>query len=216
MKGKEGLQTVNKATASVGALLLLLALNLAFGNPLFNLFFGSAVSAGTRPTPPATVVPSKEKIGKTSAQNSSRSNAAHATRDTDRFARYDPSLNLDALKDLVSRPIPNLGRNPFELESTPQSKASADQPPPVQPPPPPPPPPIMLKVVGSSEKPGGTNEAYVCETRADGSCSDDKEVYVVHEGEEFGNHFKAIKITSHEMQVEDLSSHQTTQLPIAQ
>jgi len=214
MKGKEGLQSVTKATAGVGALLLLLVLNLAFGNPLFNLFFGGAVRAGTRPTPPPALAPSKDKIGKMSPQEASRSTAASAAKVKDEFARYDPSLSLDELKDLVSRPVPKLGRNPFELESAPQSKGNADQP--AQPPPPPPPPPIMLKVVGYSEKPGGTKEVYICESRPDGSCNDEKEVYVVHEGEEFGNHYKAVKIVPTEIDVVDETTQQSAQLLVPQ
>jgi hypothetical protein len=215
MKGNERLQFVNKATAGVGALLLLLVLNLALGNPIFNLFFAGAVSAGTRPTPAPTVVASKEKIGKSSPQGTSRSSAAPAVRvKDDEFARYDPSLNLDELKDLVSRPVPKLGRNPFELESTP--KDLKPNPTPTPPPPPPPPPPILLKAVGIAEKPGGTQEAYICETGADGKCREDVEVYVVHEGEQFGNHFRAIKITPQQIEVEDQNSHQTAQLLVSQ
>ena len=205
MKGTEGFQSVNKAAIGVGVLLFLLVLNLAFGNPLFHLFLGGDVSAGTRPMLPQPTPASKDQAEKAPAARTSKSTDAPANRVKDEFARYDPSLNLDELKDILSRPASQPGRNPFELHATPKAVPTNPEPPPPQAPPPPPP--IPLKAVGYSEKPGGVKEAYV---------TDDQEVYVVHEGEEFGNHFKAIKITSHEMQVEDLSSHQTTQLPIAQ
>jgi hypothetical protein len=219
MNGKEGLKSVNKATAGVGALLLLLVLNLALGNPLFNLFFGAAVRAGTRPTPPPAIAPgkdktSKDKTGKASPQGASRSAADPAPKAKDEFALYDPSLKLEELKDLVSRPVPKLDRNPFEWEPTPQELKP--NPTPTPPPPPPAPPPIMLKVVGYSEKPGGIKEAYICETGADKECSPDKEVYVVHEGEEFGNRYKTIKITPQQIDVEDQTGHQTGQLMVPQ
>ena len=38
MKGGERFQSGNKASVGMGVLLVLLLLNLAFGNPLFNLF----------------------------------------------------------------------------------------------------------------------------------------------------------------------------------
>ncbi len=208
---------MNKATVGVGALLLLLILNLAFGNPLFNLFFGGAVSAGTRPTPPPTAARNKEKTGKTSPQGASRSATASTTRVKDEFASYDPSLNLDELKDLVSRSAPKLDRNPFELPSPPpppEVKASPALPP--TPPPPPPPPPIMLKVVGLSEKPGGGPEAYICESSADGKCREDVEVYVVHEGDQFGKHYKVVKIVPTQVDVVDETTQQSAQLLVPQ
>lgn len=217
MRGNESLKSVNKAAAGAGALLLLLVLNLGLGNPLFHLFFGAAVSAGTRPTPPPAQGPGKDKTGKdktgrASPQGASQSTAAPGAQDE--FARYDPSLKLEELNDLASRPVPKLDRNPFEWEPT-QSKTNPEQAP-TPPPPPPPPPPIMLKVVGYSEKPGGTKEAYICESRADGSCNDDKEVYVVHEGEEFGNHYKAVKIVPTEIDVVDEATQQSAQLVVPQ
>jgi hypothetical protein len=213
MKEKEQFRSVNKAITGVGAVLLLLVLNLAFGNPLFNLFFGGAVRAGTRTLPPPSAVPDKEKSGR--KLGTSGAQAATSAKVKDEFARFDSTLNLGELKEVISRPAPQLGRNPFELEAGPKSSAKADQPPPA-PPPPPPPPPIRLKVVGYAEKPGGGKEAYVCETREDGTCLEDKEVYIVHEGEEFGNHFRATKVTPQQVEVEDQSSHQTAQLLMPQ
>ncbi len=198
---------MNKATAGVGVLLLVLILNLAFGNPLFNLFFGGGVSAGTRPTPPPPVTPGKDKIGRASPKAASKSTVGPTATIKDEFARYDPSLNLDELKDLVSRPGPKLGRNPFEFGTTPQDLTKKTDQTQTAPPPPPPPPPIPLKAVGYAEKPGGVKEAYI---------SDDQEVYVVHEGEEFGNRYKAIKITPQQIEVEDQTGHQTVQLLIPQ
>jgi len=206
MKGAERFQSVNKASVGVGVLLVLLLLNLAFGNPLFNLFFGAGVSAGTRPMPPRPTAASKGQAEKTPPTGTSKPTAGPAAKTKDEFARYDPSLNLDVLKDVLSRPLTQPGRNPFELKATPKAVTNVPEPPP-QPQAPPPPPPIPLKAVGYSEKPGGVKEAYV---------SDDQEVYVVHEGEEFGKRYRAVKITPQQVEVEDQTGHQTVQLAIPQ
>jgi hypothetical protein len=208
MKGTEGFQSVNKATVGLGVLLVLLFLNLAFGNPLFHLFFGAGVSAGTRPMPPQPKAASKDQAEKAPPKGASRLTAGAATKVKDEFARYDPSLNLDELKDILSRPAPQPGRNPFELKATPKALATkADAPAPPQPVAPPPPPPIPLKAEGYSEKPGGVKEAYI---------TDDQEVYVVHEGEEFGKGYKALKITPQQIEVEDETNHRTVQLLVPQ
>ena len=206
MKGTEGFQSVNKAAIGVGVLLFLLVLNLAFGNPLFHLFLGGDVSAGTRPMLPQPTPASKDQAEKAPAARTSKSTDAPANRVKDEFARYDPSLNLDELKDILSRPASQPGRNPFELKVAPTPKAVAN---PAAAPPPqaPPPPPIPLKAEGYSEKPGGVKEAYV---------TDDQEVYVVHEGEEFGKRYRAVKITPQQVEVEDQTGHQTVQLAIPQ
>jgi len=204
MRGTAGFQSVNKATVGVGALLVLLLLNLALGNPLFHLFFGAGVNAGTRPTPPRPTA-SKNGAEKAPPKGVSKTTTGPATKVKDELARYDPSLNLDELKDILSRPAPQPGRNPFELHATPKAVPTNPEPPPPQAPPPPPP--IPLKAVGYSEKPGGVKEAYV---------TDDQEVYVVHEGEEFGKRYKAVKITPQQIEVEDQTTHQTGQLLIPQ
>jgi hypothetical protein len=204
MRGTAGFQSVNKATVGVGVLLVLLLLNLALGNPLFHLFFGAGVNAGTRPTPPRPTA-SKNGAEKAPPKGVSKTTTGPATKVKDELARYDPSLNLDELKDILSRPAPQPGRNPFELHATPKAVPTNPEPPPPQAPPPPPP--IPLKAVGYSEKPGGVKEAYV---------TDDQEVYVVHEGEEFGKRYKAVKITPQQIEVEDQTTHQTGQLLIPQ
>jgi len=206
MKGAERFQSGNKASVGMGVLLVLLLLNLAFGNPLFNLFFGAGVSAGTRPMPPGPTGASKGQAEKTPLKGASKSTLGPPAKTKDEFARYDPSLNVDVLKDVLSRPLPQPTRNPFELKAAPKTVTNVPEPPP-QPQAPPPPPPIPLKAVGYSEKPGGVKEAYV---------SDDQEVYVVHEGEEFGKRYRAVKITPQQIEVEDQTGHQTEQLAIPQ
>jgi hypothetical protein len=215
MKATGGFQSVNKAAAAVGVLLLLLVLNLAFGNPLYNLFFGKGVSAGTRPAAPPRVAPGNNNIAKASSKGPSQSSARTAPM-KDEFARYDPSLNLDEMKALLSRPVPKLERNPFQLEAPPQEVKKVEEQAPAPPPPPPPPPPILLKAVGLLEKPGGSPEAYICESDASGKCRDDVEVYVVHEGEQFGKHYKAVKIVPTQIDVVDEATQQSAQLLVPQ
>jgi ribosomal protein L24 len=61
--------------------------------------------------------------------------------------------------------------------------------------------------MGYSEKAGGVHEVYV---------SDEDQVYVVHEGDTVAGKYKILKITPKTVTVEDVSSHQTADLPIPQ
>lgn len=199
----------------LGVVLLGLAVNLVLGNPLFRLLFSGDVNAGTRPAT-SPLAASKETAAKpaaTTTSKTSKSGAKVLAGPQDEFARYDPSLHLDELEEVLARPLPKLDRNPFGLEPAPQEiKQKEAESKPQPPPPPPPPPPILLKAVGSAEKPGGIQEAYICESGADGKCRDDVEVYVVHEGDEFGKHYKAVKVTPSEVDVVDETTQQSAQL----
>ncbi len=123
----------------------------------------------------------------------------------DDLSRYDPEVHLDLLKKYQSRALPRFERNPFAAEAPRPAPPApvAPQPPPA----PPPPPPIPLKAVGYSEKGGGRQEAYV---------SDEDQVFVVHEGEQFAQKYRVLKITPRSIQIEDETSHQTVELPFAQ
>ncbi|HUI43838.1 MAG TPA: hypothetical protein VL523_17900 [Terriglobia bacterium] len=127
-------------------------------------------------------------------------------------AAEDPQLRLDVLKDLDSRPLPDFTRNPFEFGPTPEEiKAQQDateraKNPPVAPPPPPPPP-VQFKAMGYQQDGDGQRIAYL---------SDDQDTYVVHQGQQFGQRFKVLKITDTSVEVEDESYHQIVQLPYPQ
>jgi hypothetical protein len=162
---------------------------------VLNLVLRSGVKAGaSRATLPAAHV--------SLATSPSR---ALSDRVADELARYDPAVRLDLLKELQSRPLPRVGRNPFEFEAKPvpatqlQPAAAA---PPTQPPPPAAPP---LKAVGYAEKAGGVREAIV---------SDDQEIYIVHEGESFAKRFRVLKISPSLVEVDDDTTHETIRLPI--
>jgi hypothetical protein len=147
--------------------------------------------------------------GATSPGTSARADSGPAPAVSGRLDlyRYDPQVHWDTLKQINDRPLPDLKRNPFEFEPTPQeiqAKNAALHPVPAGPPPPPP---IPIKALGYQQDGKGALKAYL---------SDDQETYVVHEGEEFGQRFKVLKITSSTVEVEDETYHQTAQLPYPQ
>lgn len=216
-KGESPSSFEKRAMIGLSVVLLGLAVNLVLGNPLFKLLFSGDVNAGSRPAPSPSAATVKDPAVKPSAKTVSKPSAKTPVKTQDEFARYDPSLHVDELQKVLARPLPKLDRNPFAFPPTPQEikiKEEASKPQP--PPPPPPPPPILLKVVGFSEKPGGGQEAYICESSADGKCRDDVEVYVVHEGEEFGKHYKAVKLMPTEVDVLDQTTQQSAQLLVPQ
>ncbi len=122
------------------------------------------------------------------------------------LSRSDPAPKLNLLKEIEARPLPRISRNPFEFPAPPRTKP-ANEAAPTPPAPPPPPPPPPLKALGYTEKKGGTREALV---------ADEQEIYVVHEGDTFASHFRALRISSTTVEVEDVSTHQIIQLPIPQ
>jgi len=175
------------ATGFLGVVCLLLVLNLALRN---------GVKAGA----------SRAALSSRAAPAATRSQPL-ADRVADELARYDPGVHLDLLKELQSRPLPRLARNPFEFEAkaAPLTPASAAAPTAPAPPPPPAPPP--LKAMGYTQKAGGVHEAIV---------TDDQEIYIVHEGDTFANRFRVLKISPSAVEVDDETTHQTLRLPIPQ
>jgi hypothetical protein len=173
------------AAGTLGIVCLLLVLNLVLRS-------GVKVGA-SRATLPARVTPAVAHP------------QALADRVADELASYDPGVRLDLLKELQSRPLPRLARNPFEFAAKPAPTAAAVSGGPATPAPPPAPPP--LKAMGYTEKARGVPEAIV---------SDDQEIYVVHEGESFANRYRVLKISPSAVEVDDETTHQTVRLPIPQ
>lgn len=123
----------------------------------------------------------------------------------DDLARYDPELNLGLLTQIESQPLPHLSRNPFEFPPPPAPPKPAIEPgqsqaalPPL--------PPLPLKAIGYSVKEGGVPEAVIV---------DDQDIYVVHIGETFAKRFRVLALTPSRVEIEDTSTQQTVQLPIA-
>jgi hypothetical protein len=177
------------ATGLLGLVCLLLVLNLALRS-------GVKAGASRAILPAGRVSPA-----------TSRSQAL-SDRVADELGRYDPVVRLDLLKELQSRPLPKVARNPFEFEAKPAPAiplgsvgAAVPSAPPPQPTAPP------LKAVGYTEKAGGVREAIV---------SDDQEIYIVHEGETFAKRFRVLKISPSAVEVDDDTTHQTIRLPIPQ
>lgn len=155
---------------------------------LLNLIFSKGVPANAaRPEAP------KDRPG--AAENTAR----------DDLARYDPELNVDLLNQIESQPLPHLSRNPFEFPPPPAPPKPAIAPG-QSPAAPPPPPPLPLKAIGYSVKEGGVPEAVIM---------DDQDIYVVHIGETFAKRFRVLTLTPSRIEIEDTSTQQTVQLPIA-
>ncbi len=127
----------------------------------------------------------------------------------DELSRYDPELDLETLGKFESRPEPKLNRNPFVFPPPPAPKVTASQAANATPPPPPPPPPPPFKAVGYTERPDGNAEAIV--TDASG-----QEVYVIHIGETFAKHYRVLSLSPTKVEIQDVTSGQTAQLPISQ
>lgn len=123
----------------------------------------------------------------------------------DDLERYNPELNLELLKQIETHPLPESSRNPFEYPPPPKPKPSPIGP--TIPPPPPPPPPLPLKAIGYSIKAGNVAEAVV---------TDDEEIYVVHVGETFAKRFRVLSLTPDKIEIQDATTQQIVQLPIAQ
>jgi hypothetical protein len=156
------------------------------------IFGGAQVSAA----PPASARESQPIAGR---QGGSR----RATGDD--LARYNPSLNLDLLKQIETHSLPESSRNPFEYPPPPKPKVNEAGP--AQPPAPPPPPALPLKAIGYSVKAGNIPEAVV---------TDEQDIYVVHVGETFAKRYRVLSLTPNKIEIQDATTQQTVQLPIAE
>lgn len=148
----------------------------------------------------------------TTGRPATASSAKVPAHSAEEIARYDPVVRLDLLKEFADRPLPKIERNPFEFEAAPVVPVKGavpgpGTPGPTTPPQPPPPPPIPLKAIGYADQRGGGREAYV---------ADDAQVYVVHEGDTINRQYRVVKITPSTVTVEDVSSHQSAELPVPQ
>lgn len=139
----------------------------------------------------------------------SRQASAPAKHIKDDLSRYDPTVDLGALKQIDGRPEVDVARNPFDFPAPKIVRPSNVGPDgkPLPPPPPPPPPPLPIKAVGFADRDKGVVQVVL---------TDDQGLYVVSEGEIFNKKYRVIKITSKTVEVEDDTTHQTSELPLPQ
>lgn len=121
----------------------------------------------------------------------------------------DPNFQLQALEEYVTRPLPDIARNPFDFGAPPitpaqraaqaasaaAAAASLAQAPST----------IPLRAIGFSERIGIGPEAYL---------TDSDQVYVVHDGDIVSHRYKILSITSSTVKVEDGVTGEKVQLPI--
>jgi hypothetical protein len=139
------------------------------------------------------------------------SSAKDAAKKAKGSASSDSKLEMQILDKYEAKPLPDLGRNPFDFGPpplTPAQKAaqaargiggamtgsSA-----------PAPPHMPLRAIGYSERTGVGPEAYL---------TDADNVFVVHDGDVVSKRFKVLKITSMVVEIQDGASGEKAQLPI--
>jgi hypothetical protein len=125
----------------------------------------------------------------------------------DQLSAYNPEVHLALLKELDSRPLPKLERNPYEFPPPPAKKpqpGSAESSSPAAPPPPALP---AVKALGYSQKADGVREAVVL---------DGDEVRLVREGDSIAGRLRVLRISPTQVEVEDETTRQTVRLPIPQ
>jgi type II secretory pathway pseudopilin PulG len=122
----------------------------------------------------------------------------------DDLARYNPELKLDLLEQIETHPLPASSRNPFEYPPPPPKPIDVSKTTPL---PPPPPPTLPLKAIGYSVKAGNVPEAVL---------TDDQDLYVVHVGDTFAKRYRVLSLTPNKIEIQDATTQQTVQLPIAQ
>ena len=122
----------------------------------------------------------------------------------------DPSLQVDALKQYLSRPLPDVVRNPFDFGATPVAPQAGRAPGggttgPGGAPAIPPQPQVSIQAIGYSEPPGVGGEAYL---------ADEDQVYVVHKGDVVEKRYTILRITPTQVEILDGASGETAQLSI--
>lgn len=161
---------------------------------------GGAPESEVPPSPPSTQASGERKT---------------ARGESSKLVPSDASRTLPALKDYVTRPLPEVARNPFDFAALP----------------PPPgrgglagigggpgggagsalgPPPIPFRAIGYSERVGVGPEAYLADT------ADADEVYIVHKGDTLLSQYTVVSITPSTVEVQDGVSKETADLPIPQ
>jgi hypothetical protein len=145
------------------------------------------------------------KAAPAAAARESKASPGRTGHAADDLARYDLSLNLGLLKQIETHPLPESSRNPFEYPPPPKPKVEETGP--ATPVAPPPLPTLPLKAIGYSVKAGNIPEALV---------TDEQDMYVVHKGDTFAKRYHVLSLTPDRVEIQDDTTKQTVQLPIAQ
>lgn len=129
----------------------------------------------------------------------------------------DPRLHLDLLANAEQVKYEGKGKNIFRADSEPmkieqvkispllkkQQEMALHQGPPA----PPPPPPINLKFFGLVSNKGEKPKAFL---------SQGDDVWVAHEGDVVNRHYKVVRISNHDVEIEDLLNSHHESIPLSQ
>jgi len=132
----------------------------------------------------------------------------------------DPTLDESAMLRTESLVYTGTGRNIFSLIYTPPVAVIPTNVPsarqgPVAPPPPPPPPPtcpptcpaINLKFFGTAVRANGVRQAFLLQG---------EDVYLASQNDIVARKYKIVSISANNIQIEDLTNHNTQSLPLQQ
>lgn len=121
----------------------------------------------------------------------------------------DPTLRLNALKNIESTDYKGAGRNIFEFAQEklppPIHKVVENTPPPPQAPPPPPP--INLKFYGFANRPGEPTSVFLAEG---------EDIFIGREGDIINRRYKIIHIGKASVEIEDMPNNNRQTIPLTQ
>jgi hypothetical protein len=122
----------------------------------------------------------------------------------------DPTLRLNALKNIESAEYKGAGRNIFEFAQErppdlPKPKPPVTCEPNCPPPAPPPPPPINLKFYGFANRPGEPTSVFLAEG---------EDIFIGHEGDIINRRYKIIHIGKASVEIEDMPNNNRQTIPL--
>jgi hypothetical protein len=124
----------------------------------------------------------------------------------------DPRLHLDLLASSEEVKYEGTGKNIFRIEAQPVILPTVKVPPLIsqQEPPktvyiPPPPPPITLKYFGITNSKGEKPKAFL---------SQGEDVWIAHEGDVVNRHYRIVRISPGEVEIEDLLNNNRQNIPL--
>jgi hypothetical protein len=121
----------------------------------------------------------------------------------------DPTLRLNALKNIESTNYKGAGRNIFEFAQERPPDLPKPKPLPTCEPncPPPPPPPINLKFYGFANRPGEPTSVFLAEG---------EDIFIGREGDIINRRYKIIRIGKASVEIEDMPNNNRQTIPLTQ